>query len=217
MSDERTQIAAYVGYLDKEMTIMGVLTGFCVVGGGLVLDRTLGASEAGVLGKLWMNESPSILLLAACLFVAGLLFYRQRSLLAFYYGQLLLTETRLSYVGGRGLQLLEDADAWDTWCSYDAAFWFVFAAAAYAVIAIVSGATQPPFKPGIWILGVPGTIAILAAALVWYVQTVFAHNDEPWADWLRGEPPDPREVEPRTRKTQPQNSPEPAKEPRQAG
>ena len=87
----------YLEYLDKEMTIMGILTAFAGGVPSLVLDRTAGASTSSPFSALWEVERPLILCGSLALFLAALYFYRQRSLLAYYYGQLALSTTPAAY------------------------------------------------------------------------------------------------------------------------
>jgi hypothetical protein len=83
----------YLQYLDKEMTIMGILSTFCVAVVALVLDRVGSAepSKQTFFYFLWKNQSFYIVLGSSCIALAAALFYQQRSALAWFYGQISLS------------------------------------------------------------------------------------------------------------------------------
>jgi hypothetical protein len=186
-------ILSYVEYLDKEMTIMGVLSAFTVAGAALTLDRTLGAKDAPLLSALWSDSSSFLVLGAGSLFLGALEFYRQRSLLAYYYGQILLSRTPLEYVHGTWLSLLEDADAWDAWSHYKNGFAFLTAGFVYYLIAVLAAATRwQPLRTSWlpWIL--PLAIAVFVVALQSIVAAKYKYSDTPWKDFFRrSEPTEP--------------------------
>src|SRR5262245_49949496 len=77
-------VVRYGEYLDKEMTIMGLLSAFSVAVPAFVLDRTAGAKpvEQLALANLWSDDRPLLLAGSLALFLAALGFYLQRSHLA---------------------------------------------------------------------------------------------------------------------------------------
>jgi hypothetical protein len=79
--DKRTE--RFLTYLDKEGTVLGLLSGFCLAVLALVW-KALGDAQAGSLFDQLQGEWISFCLILAgsvSLLVAGLLFYLQRSLL----------------------------------------------------------------------------------------------------------------------------------------
>src|ERR1700735_3788107 len=88
-------VSDYCDYLDKEMTIMGLLTAFAVAVPALVLDHIAGAKESEQPTLYWMWQTEQVMLAAGSLvfFLSALSFYLQRSALAYYYGQLRLSLT----------------------------------------------------------------------------------------------------------------------------
>ena len=125
----------YLEYLDKEMTIKGIMSVFCVSVAGLVAKTILGINPQNATTKilsdvLWTNGSDYILAGAACLLAAALCFYLQRSLLAWYYGQLCLSDSK----GKNPTELLDNADSWATWIRYRWAF--VFATLGFVYLGI---------------------------------------------------------------------------------
>ena len=123
MSDSNP-VGDYCDYLDKEMTIMGLLTGFSVLVPALVLDRLAGASEREqtALFDMWAREQTVLGVASICFFLAALAFYLQRSQLAYFYGQLRLSCTEARYPNVTTKDILRDADAWSAWIRYQAAW-----------------------------------------------------------------------------------------------
>jgi len=114
---EKTE-KVYLDYLDKEMSIMGILSAFCVAVGALVLERVASAKEGG-LAAVWEFGYQFIVIGSGLMLLAALFFYRQRSLLAWFYGQmsLCLAESSEGMAGW-----LKEADSWATWIHYRIAF-----------------------------------------------------------------------------------------------
>ncbi len=79
----------YLDYLSKEMTIMGILSGVSIATPAGILHAVLSKDDPG---NLW--SSGQVFIAAGsvlCVMAAGF-FYKQRSLLAWYYDQIALTE-----------------------------------------------------------------------------------------------------------------------------
>jgi hypothetical protein len=122
MAEDKGKI--YLEYLDKEMSLMGILSTFCVVALALVLDRVLSADK-GQLMEVWSNGYRYIILGSGLMLLSAAFFYSQRSLLAWYYGQISLSMTRQSTDIDNWLR---DADSWATWLRYRIAFGCLFVA-----------------------------------------------------------------------------------------
>ena len=88
-------VSDYCDYLDKEMTIMGLLTAFAVAVPALVLDHVAGAkpSEQPIMYEMWQYEQVVLAAGSLVFFSSALSFYLQRSALAYYLGQLRLSLT----------------------------------------------------------------------------------------------------------------------------
>lgn len=134
MAKEKSNI--YLDYLDKEMTIMGILSTFCVILAGGALDRISG-SENKYFVEIWTNGKTFIILGSVYALLAALFFYLQRSFLAWYFGQISLCIAKGNEKGvhKKKEEKTEDdygindwykeADSWPTWIRYNFAFAFL--------------------------------------------------------------------------------------------
>jgi zinc transporter ZupT len=176
----------YLGYLDKEMSIMGVLSAFCVAVPSLVLERLVSAAKESELASIWSHGEMYFWIASVLMLVASALFYKQRSLLAFYYGRIVLGKP----VDGPSVPDLkgwEDwADSWTTWIPYNAGFWTGLAAGVEYVLAFLShtcsSIRQSVCSPYAW--------APILALLVLLGVMVYFHWDRPiryWGNpWIEG-------------------------------
>ena len=119
----------YLDYLDKEMTIMGILTTFCVAVPSLLIERAYSASKDAIgycfLQNLLSNGLTYTIAASILFLIGAVFFYKQRSLLAWYYGQIALEFTHPNYTGHSLNQWLENADTWEAWLPYNCAFWII--------------------------------------------------------------------------------------------
>jgi hypothetical protein len=95
-------VKIYLEYLDKEMTIMGVLSTFCVAAVALIIDKVNTADKPDLYGELATMHPVQVYLGCALLLIAGLCFYLQRSRLAHYYSSICISIVN------------KDATEWDT-------------------------------------------------------------------------------------------------------
>ena len=191
-------VSGYCDYLDKEMTIMGILSAFAVAVPAVVLDRTAGAdsSKNDALAALWSGQ-PVLLGAGSLAFVlAALFFYRQRSLLAFYVGQLRFSKTMARYEDMNAKDLLEDADSWATWIHYQTAFALMtlgFTLYGFTLFTLVAPGQSPGQSP-------ESAVATLSAVAVFYavvnafVKTRYEYHDHAWVDFFHFEEPKKRVV-----------------------
>ena len=170
---------SYLGYLDKEMNIMGILSVFCVLTVAGIASAFKDAKLNGdtVAAVLWTRGSIYFVCGCFCSLFAGLFFYRQRSLLAWYYGQICLSE--ISGQNGPLENWLAEADGWTTWRWYQAAFATLVAGFAEFSLGVLAMKFD-------WISGgpLPVVLPILAAACfsttMWLVLGVYKSNEDPW-------------------------------------
>jgi len=127
-------VKSYLEYLDKEMTIMGILSTFCVAAASLVIDRVCGADKSSYFQQLAQSRLPDVLVGSGFLLLACLCFYLQRSLLAFYYGGICMSIARPGQSTWSMERWLIEADSWATWIRYRFGFMFlILATVAYGV------------------------------------------------------------------------------------
>ncbi len=113
---------------------MGILSTFCAAVLVLVLDRIVSADK-GHLVELWAKGYLFIIVGSGLMLFAALFFYRQRSLLAWYYGQISLCIAKSS----EGIaDWLRESDSWATWIYYRIAFAFLIVAFVEYGLALLS-------------------------------------------------------------------------------
>lgn len=178
--DMETEPKPYLEYLDKEMTIMGILSGFCIAVLLFVVDKIAGAKEPSLLSSLWACEPKTWLIGAVALLVAALLFYRQRSHLAWYYGQIALAQVRNANGANSVENWLRKADSWEAWLYYREGF--ISLLFGFLQFGVVVAKHQGSATFTLW---VP-----LAGCLgfAWLQRVVFKQyrfHDKPWTDWWK--------------------------------
>jgi hypothetical protein len=114
----------YCDYLDKEMTIMGLLSAFSVVILAAAMDRVASTKpgDNNLFACVWQHDGILILAGSLAFLLATLAFYLQRSLLARYYGELRFHQTPARYDGRSEVDILREADSWLTWAPYQSGF-----------------------------------------------------------------------------------------------
>jgi hypothetical protein len=186
MSGNSTRHDAYLGYLDREMSIMGILSTFSVALAALAIERVGSAQDRTVFRTVWDQSAIYVLVGSASALVGAAFFYKQRSLLAWYYGQITLCDALSTKAEDEIRKRLTDADAWDTWIPYHNAFGFLsFAFWPYSV------ALMRQVLPGLqgvswaWTLVLPllGLVVLLCVRA--FVFWRYRLEDEPFAAFLR--------------------------------
>lgn len=175
-----TKASAFVEYLDKEMNIMGILSVFSVAVAGLTIDRTAAAGNGSQLGSIWWHSAPLLMSTAFLALLAAFLFYRERSLLAWYVGQLALAEA--TERPARFSQLLIDADAWSTWINYRLAFLSLYGA--FLSLGLAVAREMIPSLEHVrqrWLVGGPFCVLIVLSFAVHYIFTKYRLEEaSPW-------------------------------------
>jgi len=178
-------LSGYCDYLDKEMTIMGLLSAFSVLVAGLVLDRTAAADpeKQAILAKLWSEQREFLGVGSIALLLAALCFYLQRSLLAYYIGQLRFSTTVARYKRPTTKELLRDADSWATWIQYQTGF--VLLALGFTLYGLAFYASllkdQSPWR----LVTISCIVASFIAVVNGAVKACYRYHDEPWYDFFR--------------------------------
>jgi hypothetical protein len=126
MADLDGGVKAYIEYLDKEMTIMGILSTFCVAAAALVVERIAGAEKTSYLATtIWAKHMGLVSASSGLLLAAGLFFYLQRSHLAYLYGSICISLARPASSAWDTMRWLQEADSWATWLRYRVGFMFL--------------------------------------------------------------------------------------------
>ena len=156
----------YLDYLDKEMTIMGILSTFCVAVIALVLDRVCGADKPTLFLTVRETQGHYLWPGTVAFSLAAALFYKQRSDLAWFYGQIALSLTSPSVSGQSTDDLYRDADSWATWIPYRCAFTALAIGAVLLALAVLAACREEPIPPPVVLALAIGVTAIQA---VWIV------------------------------------------------
>lgn len=154
MGDDRTAspldaIQPCLDYLDKEMTIQGVLSGFSMAAAAAVFAAVMAAKDASAFVlSLQSKGAPYLEAGCAALVVAGALFYKERSDLAWLYSGFGLANADDSLCAERPkdswtvLECLDMFDSWHLWLWYRMGTACLGAAAVEFVLALVSTWTR---------------------------------------------------------------------------
>jgi hypothetical protein len=186
MSEKKTNI--YLDYLDKEMTIMGILSTFCVLVSGGALDRLSGKGNP-YFEMVWQNGHSFVILGSLFALLAALCFYLQRSLLAWYFGQISLClakdapddsskskDDKTEYEYGID-DWYADADSWPTWIRYNCGFGFLILAFIEYGFALIK---QPHFVDNKWFYLATPFLILLPFYLCWiWLLFKYRYEDNP--------------------------------------
>jgi|ERR1035437_1243634 hypothetical protein len=184
---DKISVERYLTYLDKEMTIMGILSGFCAAALGLSI-KLLTSKNVAMSQDLLHSSQLSLFMAHLMVLFAALSFYGQRSLLAWYYGQISLEDSGYD-TGTRLYTWLQDADGWDTWIRYQRGFWLLSGAFCESVIAGLRIRTQwpGPITDDFEVWG--GSIVAIILLVVIIVQKIilgkWSHSENPYREFRK--------------------------------
>lgn len=180
MANENPKL--YLDYLEKEMTIMGILSAFCTAVVALVIDRVVSA-EKGILSRLWASSSVYVIVASVLMLLGAFSFYKQRSLLAWFYGQICLCMNRDP---SELREWLDDADSWETWIWYQWAFTLTGVAFGEYILALLSDAQvwfqQHSLACSLSLIG----IGMIIMTFRTFVLTRYKYEDAPFRAFFRG-------------------------------
>jgi hypothetical protein len=171
-------VQPYRDYLDKEMTIMGVLAGFCVTAAGLMVKTF--AEKDDVHTAVWYCWRHFLVLTCAMLVVAAAAFFYERTHLAWCNGRLALKQIDPGWGGDTIEDQLHELDGWGTWIPYRIGFGALITAGIYVAMA----ALQVP--EGTWTEATP--VAVMAVVyFIWmFILASYPLKAEPLAEaWKR--------------------------------
>jgi hypothetical protein len=165
----------FLEYLDKEMTIMGILSSFAIAGVGLFIKDIVSAEpqKQVLLCSLWSHSWLYILCGSGSILVSAGLFYRQRAELAWYYGQIALAMDSANE--GREGELRKEADSWAAWISYFSAFKFLW----IGILAYTWAFLRLKEKiGGAWLIALGACVAVYGLAEC-FLLLRFRYEDNP--------------------------------------
>lgn len=124
----------YLDYIDKEMTFCGIITTFSLACVLFSINKMFGKDD----GPLHIEYNSLYFIIALILLlVAAYLLFKQRSDLAYYYGQISLEISMPGYTGKSINELFEKVDAWSFWYPYFYAIAIIGCAFAEFVVLII--------------------------------------------------------------------------------
>lgn len=173
-------VKPYLEYLDKEMTIMGVLSAFAVAAPALVLSQVAGADNNSLFTRLWLSQQAWFMVGSVSLLFCGLCFYRQRSLLAYYYGQICLTLVSGFPTTKSRDEWLKDADSWATWLKYRWGFGLMVLGFVAYGMAFVAASWDRLARLTPWLLPTLVALTVVVCGCQSLVLTRLSHSAEPW-------------------------------------
>jgi hypothetical protein len=182
----------YLEYLDKEMTIMGILSAASIAAPAGILS-TIVSKDGSLTTALW-NAGPLFIVAASVLCVAAAFcFYKERSQLAWLYGQICLTEAlnENEAVHARLREWLSQADSWESWWPYSWGFTFLVTGAVEYLFAFFFLLVPPRWS---WLSAHVhlfklccfhgcAVVAALTIVLQYYVLTRYKFNDDYWGEF----------------------------------
>jgi hypothetical protein len=158
-------VKPYLEYLDKEMTIMGILSAFCIGTAALVAKEVLKISDEGQL--FWAHQADFYYIVtgSGLMLVAAGAFYWQRASLAWHFGQVSLWATDAMASGRPLLDILQESDTWTVWIPYQAGLWLTAA----GILAYFGALLPVPEELEVWyvlVLAIAVALVVLAVAIV---------------------------------------------------
>lgn len=185
---------AYVKYLENEMTIMGILSSFCliVIGGCITILSGIAKDNGQWLSAFWHEEGTFISLGLFSLVLSAFFFYRQRSLLSHYVGQIYLGQYSSELADCSTEKLHQRANNWVTWRFYRFAFLWLFTAGLFfarvALLLVLSRdgrlfSLVERQRP--WEIWTPAALCVALCLAVCMAFAAFPDDDHPYAKSFR--------------------------------
>lgn len=161
---------------------MGILSTFAVAVPSFALAQLLGADDGTTLALRWSCNMPVFIAGSGVGFLAALAFYRQRSALAYWYGQIAMSisPAHEKSDGGSPKSGIESANSWRTWRSYVAGFYFLY----LSLFLFALGFIKQEVTLMAWYVIAPCMVTALAACLSWYWRQRYSYEDEPTPAWF---------------------------------
>jgi hypothetical protein len=176
-------VKIYLDYLDKEMTIMGILSTFGVAAAALILDRVMSnGDKATEIGKEINSHSLQMFVCSAMFLGAALYFYLQRSMLALYYGEICMSLACPDLSDWDTGKWLKEAGSWATWARYRVGLVFL-ALAVICAAHVIYQAIFPQLPHLYWVEYL--LAAFMATLLIAQnmVLSAYRYEDDPYAQF----------------------------------
>ena len=149
-------LQAYIDHLDKEQTVQGILSTFCVLANAAILSKVLLGGDSAYLVKLQTVAFPFVVSTIIAFAAAAFFFYTQRSALLELHGHIALAiarEADVSAIRNDSWTLRESllyADSYELWNPYQCALGALYAAGAEAILGILTAGPQFLQRGWIW-------------------------------------------------------------------
>lgn len=182
-------VKPYLEYLDKEMTIMGLLSAISLFAPGGILSVVLAERTDA---RLWNSSHIFILEGSVLCVLAAFWFYKQRSILAWSYGQICLTEAigKGEKAGAELREWVRKVDSWATWWPYSWGFTCLFIGFIEYLFAVIFLEAPPHWRflndhlyPAKVIALLVSLLGVPFATLQRHVLTRYKFSDGYWADF----------------------------------
>src|SRR5260370_8858843 len=183
----------YLDYLDKEMTIMGLLSAVSIAAPAAILNSFMGDHPSSFNGELWKEERFFIVFGSILCVAAAMHFYKERSTLAWFHGQISLTGVLEDATSSPAelRELLREADSVETWIPYtwglttlvSGALFYMFAILLFLISPISQFLTRHFVPVRVILSGGIALGAILIAFLQRHVWSHYKFNENPWSDF----------------------------------
>src|SRR5262249_2008963 len=147
-----------------------------------------GAKDSTELAQLWSEGHSQWLLGSAAILLAAFLFYRQRSHLSWYYGQIALAQVRKNTDEESVSSWLTDADSWETWLYYREGFVSLLFGFFQFAVAVIQQEFEMIFCHA-FTFWLPAIGCIGACVLQRHVLTKFRYDEDPWVTWWKKQEP----------------------------
>jgi hypothetical protein len=175
----------YLDYLDKEMTIQGILSAFCIAAAAAIFDRILAAdSRSALIQQLQNGGRPFVLGAVTALIVAASFFYLQRSRLAWLHGQISFAATcemQNLVIPSDTNSLMEGlsiGNSWSLWNCYKFGMSFLALTAVEASCGIYRAIAQQNATPSIWLWLSAGGLFLITALIDVVILLAMGKRDQ---------------------------------------
>lgn len=182
MSDPTEATKGFLEYLDKEMTIMGILSTFCFATAALVIDRAASADKTSFFKDILTHHPTQVFIGSGFLMVAGLCFYLQRSRLAHFYGSTCISLAAPSATEWSTNRWHIESYTWATWIRYRMGFLFlIYTGIIYCNIIVQEIYPKLPYHWKAEVL----IFVIVSITILGRIVVLLTHpySNDPWEDF----------------------------------